>query len=171
VHQNLGPLPVYAWGASDLFAGVGSPLTFFSLGGGVHGQTIHPLAGAQGVAGFSSTRAANQAALVEGNAGRTLLNGFLLVEAAAAIAADQLTSNETLRFFPLRITGLAVTNGSATLNWISLPGRNYQVQFKPFLNGPGWTNLGASVTASNTTAQYEDAGGGAQRFYRVVIAP
>jgi hypothetical protein len=59
-----------------------------------------------------------------------------------------------------------------TLTWSALPGRAYQVQFKTDLAQTNWTNLGTTLTTTNTTAFASDTrGADPQRFYRIVLLP
>jgi hypothetical protein len=73
------PQPVSDWGSSPFFAGVSSPLSLVDRLGH-DGEMLQAVAGGVAVAGYSSLPAANQAALVIGHAGRTILSGFMLVE-------------------------------------------------------------------------------------------
>lgn len=167
---NTSSSPLYEWNAPDLFAGVGSPIAFTSLFN-VHGQKLQPLTGAQAMAGYSSSPAPNQAALVIGNSGRTLVNAFILEEAAISSQADRLAHNEVVSFFPLQINSISVSNASVTLSWITLPGSNYQVQLRTNLQATNWLNVGSPITASDTTASLTDAAVVPQCFYRVVLVP
>ncbi len=67
------------------------------------------------------------------------------------------------------------TAGDVTLNWSSLTGLNYQVQYKTNLvTQPNWINLGGTVNATGTNASMIDANAFAnspQRFYRVQLVP
>jgi hypothetical protein len=87
------PLPVYDWGGSSLFSGVGSPLTFQDTWG-IDGDRLQPTGNAQALAGFVSASANNQAAIILGNSGRTLLNGFLNAEVYPTNASVQFARNE-----------------------------------------------------------------------------
>ena len=103
------PQPVYNWGGSPLFTGVGTPLTFQEIGLNIDGQQLQPIAGAQAAGGFVSSPASNQAAIVIGNSGLTILNGFTFEEAApgSSNAVVQLAMNE--------ITSLAVITAPPTI--------------------------------------------------------
>jgi uncharacterized repeat protein (TIGR03803 family) len=62
--------------------------------------------------------------------------------------------------------------GSFTLHWLALRGRSYQLQFTTDLAQTNWTNTGAVVTATNTTAAATDSlTPDPQRFYRLVLLP
>jgi Tol biopolymer transport system component len=69
------------------------------------------------------------------------------------------------------LTLTSVGTGQTTLLWSAMAGRVYRVQFKDDLSGPGWTELGAEVTAEGTQATAVDPGADtpAQRYYRVVL--
>jgi hypothetical protein len=61
----------------------------------------------------------------------------------------------------------------AELTWEAVPGRSYQVQFKPDLSQEQWSALAGEVTATGETAARTDtsAGDGSHRFYRVMLIP
>ena len=61
---------------------------------GINGQLFQPAGAGVAVAGFQSAPAADQAALILDNSGRTILNGFLLDNATTSTAAIQLAENE-----------------------------------------------------------------------------
>lgn len=172
VQPNTSSLPVYDWGGSNFFDGVGSPLVFSSLFN-VHGQKLQPLTGSRAVAGYTTTPSANQAAIVIGNSDRTVVNAFLLEEAALSSQAVKLVQNEIQYFSPLQpwIESVTPSNGTNTLLWTAYAGRNYQVQFKAALSDTNWADLGAPVSATDSTATQTDATGAPQRFYRVVLLP
>src|SRR5205823_1532994 len=89
---DLAP-PVYNWGASRLFDGVATPLNMtdnFIRSG----QRLQPAFGGQAVAGFVSSPTTGQAAVVIGNSGRTIVNGFALEEVSQTLLAIQFAQNE-----------------------------------------------------------------------------
>jgi hypothetical protein len=54
--------------------------------------------------------------------------------------------------------------------WSAVPGRSYQIQFRNELADTTWTSLPGTVIATNTTAsKFDDTGGSAHRFYRVML--
>lgn len=72
----------------------------------------------------------------------------------------------------LRIIRLTPTPGvSAMLEWTSVPGKSYRVQYKNSLAGASWFDLPGDITASEFTASTVDntLPGIAQRFYRVAV--
>src|SRR5438477_8439935 len=58
------------------------------------------------------------------------------------------------------------------LTWNAVSGRSYQAQHKSGCSQTNWSNLGASITATNRTATALDYDGAqAQQFYRVIQLP
>jgi glycosidase len=63
-------------------------------------------------------------------------------------------------------------NHQYQINWKSVVGKTYQVQFKDDLTAVTWQNLGAPITATGTTTSFTDTTvpmAQNHRFYRVVI--
>ncbi len=94
VSYYFTPQPVYNWGNSQLFAGLPNPFVLVQGGWGINGDLLNPIAGGTAVAGYTSNPASNQAALVIGNSGRTILNGFLVDNAQTGSDAVQFAENE-----------------------------------------------------------------------------
>jgi hypothetical protein len=91
------PQPLYAWGGSPFFVGLTSPLALVTTGlYSENGQSLHALAGAQGVAGYVEDTTPGEAALVIGNSGHTIVNGFFLENATSFAEAVRLAVNEVL---------------------------------------------------------------------------
>ena len=88
------PLPVYDWGGSSFFTGLTSPVDFAKSSWIVDGDYLQPTSAGTAVAGFRSTTTTNRAAVVVGNAGRTILDGFLFDDAVDATTIVQLAENE-----------------------------------------------------------------------------
>lgn len=67
----------------------------------------------------------------------------------------------------------ALSSSSRTIFWNAIPGRSYRVEFKNTVAVPGWTTIGAAMTAANLTASLVDStiGTNSLRFYRVRILP
>ena len=61
--------------------------------------------------------------------------------------------------------------GNLRLNWQSVPGVPYQVQFKNQLDAPSWSNLDLTIIASATNALADVPIVGTARFYRVIQVP
>ena len=98
---------------------------------------------------------------------------FLVVCQSLESGASRAVGNLVyLDDFPI-ITQIIVANGSATLTWLSIPGRTYLVQYTSSLNPPAWNNLLPDTIASGTVTTQVDATFGAAmtRFYRVILLP
>lgn len=79
-------LPFYRWSSDSLFTTpqvVPDGFTMLMDLWGTNGFYLEPMMGARAAAGFTMTPAANQAAIVIGNSGRTIFNGFLFDDYAA----------------------------------------------------------------------------------------
>ena len=61
--------------------------------------------------------------------------------------------------------------GAVSFTWSTMPGRNYQVQYKTDLTQPNWSNFGGTILAINSTMTASDSLTNAQRFYRVMLLP
>ncbi len=73
---------------------------------------------------------------------------------------------------PPLLTSMLRTGEQITLQWTSLPGRQYQVQFKAALNDPSWSNLGGVLTAdSSLMIATDQAPASVGRYYRIVLLP
>jgi hypothetical protein len=72
---------------------------------------------------------------------------------------------------PPTIQSAVFTNGMATLTWSSITNHHYRVQFKSSLTATNWTDVAGDVTATGPSASKTDAGGGTNRFYRVLVLP
>jgi hypothetical protein len=71
----------------------------------------------------------------------------------------------------LRITG-ASRLPNPTIQWQSVPGKQYRVQFKNSLSDSAWTDISGDVTATGSTAaKVDNTQSAAARFYRVMLAP
>jgi len=94
-----------------------------------------------------------------------------IFNAALSAAQIQQIYNDTLTTAPV-FQAITQNHGALSLTWSALAGRNYQLQSRPVLNQGGWTNLGATVNATNSAATASDvAGPDPQRFYRVLLLP
>jgi hypothetical protein len=73
---------------------------------------------------------------------------------------------------PLRLASIRIDAGLVTLQWASIPGQVYRVQYKSALDEAQWTNLPGDVPASGSSASKEDvAAPMGRRFYRVIHLP
>jgi lamin tail-like protein/Big-like domain-containing protein/CotH protein len=61
------------------------------------------------------------------------------------------------------------TPGSMIVGFPTVPGKNYQVQFKNNLGDADWQDLGTPQLANGFTLQINDNFTGSQRFYRLVV--
>jgi hypothetical protein len=50
------------------------------------------------------------------------------------------------------ITSVTKTNNAVSLDWLSISGKTYQVDFKLNLTNASWTTLTTNVTTSGSTA-------------------
>jgi sugar lactone lactonase YvrE len=97
--------------------------------------------------------------------------GVVVAADGSLVVAD--TYNELVRAvlvpfkLSLQMSGAA---GAVTISWDAVIGKNYQVQFKNDLPA-AWSNLGASVTATNLSMSTTDNFIGTQRNYRVLVLP
>ena len=73
---------------------------------------------------------------------------------------------------PPVIQSSSATNGQFTLTWSALYGRTYQPQYCTDMTVANWTNLGASVLATNSKMTTTDLTiQSSQKFYRVALLP
>jgi hypothetical protein len=86
--------PIYQWGGSTIFDGLGSSVGFSQDVWGDNGDRLQPLAGSAALAGFQSYSGYGQAASVLGNSGRTIVNGFLFDDVTVDSQAVQLAKNQ-----------------------------------------------------------------------------
>ena len=63
------------------------------------------------------------------------------------------------------------TNGTIFLQWNSVSGQKYQLQYSTNLTSAAWHNLGGTNTATNGVMSAFDAETNLQRFYRLFILP
>jgi hypothetical protein len=67
---------------------------------------------------------------------------------------------------------ISVTNGSVTLVWSSIHGRNYRLQYSDDLTGTNWIDIPPDLTASGQTSTLTTpVGESDQRYYRVFLIP
>jgi len=169
VQVNSSVLSVYNWGSTGLFAGVSSPLSFSNVGFIIHGQKLEPTGGGQAAAGYVSSPGPNQAAIVIGNEGRTMLNGFVLEEATVSSEGVRLAQNEIQFLLTVRplIQSLSRSGPAFKLTWSAVPGRSYWLQYTTNLTTGNWTDLPPAVLATGPTATATDTNAASRRFYRI----
>jgi hypothetical protein len=72
------------------------------------------------------------------------------------------------RFNSVNSTG----DGDVQISFNSLPGRNYQLQFKDHLTDPTWTALGTAISGTGAAVSiFDEISGQPQRFYRLLALP
>jgi hypothetical protein len=70
------------------------------------------------------------------------------------------------------ITSVTVQDAAAAINWTSIIGRTYRLEFKDNLPDQTWTQVAPDVMASSSiTTATNLVGETMQRFYRVVLLP
>ncbi len=136
------PLPVYDWGGSTLFTGVTSPLAFAETGWNIDGDLLQPTGSGAAVAGFQSTAAANEAALIVANSGRTILDGFLLDDAVTATQVIQFAENEIQALLNIAGSPVPMTPTTAT-----------------FVNGVWTGSVTVTQAATNMYLHVDDGSG------------
>jgi hypothetical protein len=107
----------------------------------------------------------------------------LFTSAAAGPAADPDTdgmnnyaefiagTNPTNAASVLKMSSVARTNNTATVRWLSVNGKRYQLSYSTNL-AVGWNNLGSAVTAAGTNTSVNDpAATNTFRSYRVQALP
>jgi hypothetical protein len=74
--------------------------------------------------------------------------------------------------FPPEFQSAGQSNGTLRLQWGTILGQTYQVQFKTSLSQTIWSNLGPTSVANGSTLITTDSvNGDTQRFYRLILAP
>jgi len=73
----------------------------------------------------------------------------------------------------LRLLREITVSGSVTVQWQSIAGKTYRLQFKNSLTDADWTDLPGSITAIAATSSRADnpPPGQNTRFYRVILVP
>ncbi len=68
---------------------------------------------------------------------------------------------------PFTLSSVAKTNGAFRFAWSANAGKIYRVQWRPQISAGTWTDL-ATLTATNTSAAFNETAWPTQRFYRVI---
>jgi hypothetical protein len=109
------------------------------------------------------------------SAGTLLSFGTNLVTLTALDAAGNATNCSVLVIvscLPPAFQTVSQADGLITFSWNAITGRVYQLQYQTDLVQTGWTDMGAPVTAADSTLSASDAiAPDPQRFYRVVLMP
>ena len=71
------------------------------------------------------------------------------------------------------VVGIDMVDGHPLLAWNSPPESKFQVQYRTDLESGTWLDLGAPITATGSTCQYEDdsSSSATARYYRIVLLP
>lgn len=88
------PMPVYNWGNTTLFTNVSTPLSFQAFNLNINGELLQPAGGGTAAAGFTSSPTADEAGMIIGNGGQTIINGFTMDEITPTANGLQLAMNE-----------------------------------------------------------------------------
>jgi hypothetical protein len=82
------------------------------------------------------------------------------------------TRSFTITVYPRPRGGITRSGSNVALSFGTIIGKTYRVEYRADLNGnpqTGWTTLGSTFVANNTTTTINDpVGGNTQRFYRLV---
>ena len=86
-----------------------------------------------------------------------------------------MTSNSVvdccLSFPAPTLAAAAVSNSTVHFNWDTMPGLNYQVQYRTNLALGAWQNFGSPIPGNGTSLGTNDfVAGGPMRFYRVLVS-
>jgi hypothetical protein len=70
------------------------------------------------------------------------------------------------------LTSIQLSNQVVVLNWNSIAGRSYRVEYKNHLGEPDWTALATNLPAPGSNLSLTDpVGTNIQRIYRIVLLP
>jgi hypothetical protein len=70
------------------------------------------------------------------------------------------------------IASITFSNSLVTINWTSIPGQSYRVQYLDNLTATNWTPLAPDISATGSTATATDpAMLASRRFYRLMVIP
>ena len=83
------------------------------------------------------------------------------------------STSTTLTIIARPVIQIAQQSGtSLAFTWSTIANQIYQIQSTASLAPANWTNLGSTITASNSTMTIsEPIGAKSQQFYRVVLLP
>ena len=71
---------------------------------------------------------------------------------------------------PPEFTDVSKDGDDISLEWVAVPGRSYQVQYKMSLSDSIWIDLGAPILATGSSVSIVDGvGANTTRFYRVIL--
>jgi len=100
-------------------------------------------------------------------------NGRFLVFPTSSSAVNAEDQNSATDLFGYAFLYATVTPGISgdgpTISWPTMPGENYQVQFKENVDDPSWQVLDGDILISETEASIKDSSPtGDQRIYRIL---
>jgi len=165
--RSTVPLPVWDWSGSPLFTGMFLPVNLMEFSVLEDLQKLHPLNGGLAVAGFTTVPASGEGAIVIGNGGRTIVNGFYAEGAFFYDIATQLGQNE-IGFLIGAIGAPAISSqpqdrfvqigATAAFGVIATGGRPFTFQWRkdgqPILEATG-TNYTITGVQSNHFGSYD----------------
>lgn len=165
------PPPLYNWNSPDLFTNLPNPIYLYDnyVNNGV---MLQPLTGALAVAGFTPSPAPGHAAIVLGNRGFTLVNGFLGedtdVANAVILAGNEIDLISTLQ--TLQVSGpscaLGISSNQFGFQLIGHPGQTVVVEASSDLQN--WV-IAATLTINVGPTYFSDPSWSSysRRFYRL----
>ncbi|MDB6034244.1 MAG: hypothetical protein JWM16_4582 [Verrucomicrobiales bacterium] len=72
----------------------------------------------------------------------------------------------------MKCLGLSRTSGGGfKITWASVPGKSYQVLFRPGLAAGAWSNVSGNISAATSKTEWTDNLRSSQGFYRVSVVP
>jgi hypothetical protein len=171
--RSIEPLPLHDWGGAPLFVGLSSPVSFSEINLVEDAQKLHPMPGGRSVAGFGDIPTPGEAAVVIGNGGRTIVNGFYAEAATSSADAIQLAQNEIA--FLAGIAGLPApvisdvhqtVDGQFGFNVQGTMGQVFVIEVSPDLQT--WTALQTNTLGSSPYAFTDpEPATQASRFMRI----
>jgi len=81
------------------------------------------------------------------------------------------TASFTVRVEPRpHVNAITTTATGFAINFISVPGKTYRIEFKDSLSDTFWSPLDIDITADAATLTvHDDSAGNGQRFYRITV--
>jgi len=135
------------------------PLTFCLDPGAPADATIDP---ATGIISWPTTAA---------SAGTTNAITVRVKQASSPNLSDAKSFTVVVVPIPV-LQPLTFSNGAAQLNWNTVAGQRYRVQYKPNLDTTDWTDLAHDITATGSTISVTDTPtSDSQGYYRIVVLP
>jgi uncharacterized repeat protein (TIGR01451 family) len=85
-------------------------------------------------------------------------------------AAGHFGDSAPFAIVPLRVTSVTRASGTVSVNFATLPGRDYLVEASTNVL-TGWSKVSSVIPGDGNTVQFTLPAAGAQQFYRVRLAP